>query len=138
MTILAIMAIACAIADSELEKKYYPEGAPWLYADDQKNDNPSINGLVTWAFALITLVFFLSTSSSVLYADYLYLLASKTLSLYLYTFQSKPLEPVRLPSFILTRTSGMRRLIKQRSLGPGICPMIWVKLSISSQIRLAH
>lgn len=48
------MAIACAIADSVLEKKLYPEGAPWLYADDQSDDNPSINGLVTWAFALIT------------------------------------------------------------------------------------
>jgi len=58
------MAVACAIADSVLEKRYYPESAPWLYDDDQKNDNPSINGLVTWAFALITsviLVFFTSS-----------------------------------------------------------------------------
>lgn len=54
LILLAIMATACAIPDSILEKKLYPEGAPWLYDDDQKGDNPSINGLVTWAFALIT------------------------------------------------------------------------------------
>lgn len=57
MIVLALMAIVCAIADSVLEKKFYPEGAPWLFRDDQSDDNPSINGLVTWAFALITLVF---------------------------------------------------------------------------------
>jgi phospholipid-translocating ATPase len=51
------MAIACAIADSILEQRYYPKGAPWLYADDQSDDNPHINGLVTWAFALVTSVF---------------------------------------------------------------------------------
>lgn len=56
MIVLAIMAIACAIADAILEQRGYPEGAPWLYADDQKDDNPHINGLVTWAFALITSV----------------------------------------------------------------------------------
>lgn len=53
---LAIMAVVCAIVDSILEKRDYPEGAPWLYDDDLKGDNPSINGLVTWAFALITFV----------------------------------------------------------------------------------
>lgn len=51
------MAIACAIVDSILEHKLYPKGAPWLYGDDLSDDNPSINGLVTWAFALITFVF---------------------------------------------------------------------------------
>jgi hypothetical protein len=54
LTILAIMAVACAVVDSELEKDYYPKGAPWLYSDNKKDNNPSINGLVTWAFALIT------------------------------------------------------------------------------------
>jgi phospholipid-translocating ATPase len=63
------MAVACAIVDSELEKDYYPKGAPWLYSDNKKDDNPSINGLVTWAFALITSV---SPDHSLfnLYADY--------------------------------------------------------------------
>jgi phospholipid-translocating ATPase len=50
------MAVACGIADSILEKRFYPVGAPWLYGDNGKDDNPSINGLVTWAFALITSV----------------------------------------------------------------------------------
>ena len=59
LIILAIMAIGCAIADAVLEERYYPEGAPWLYGDNQTTDNPHINGLVTWAFALITSVFLL-------------------------------------------------------------------------------
>ncbi|KAF8891341.1 hypothetical protein BD779DRAFT_1610652 [Infundibulicybe gibba] len=54
LVLLGLMAVACAIVDSTLEKRDYPAGAPWLYNDNQKNDNPSINGLVTWAFALIT------------------------------------------------------------------------------------
>lgn len=57
------MAIVCAIIDSVLEKKYFPMGAPWLFADDQSDDNPSINGLVTWAFALITFVISLPRAS---------------------------------------------------------------------------
>ena len=56
LLLLAVMAVACAIADSTLEKRYYPLGAPWLFDDNQNDDNPSINGLITWAFALITYV----------------------------------------------------------------------------------
>ena len=52
--ILAVMAVACAIADSILERRFYPLGAPWLYLDNSTDDNPQINGLVTWAFALLT------------------------------------------------------------------------------------
>ncbi|KAJ7436207.1 phospholipid-translocating ATPase [Mycena latifolia] len=54
LILLAAMAVACGISDSILEKKNYPEGAPWLYDDNTSQDNPSFNGLVTWAFALIT------------------------------------------------------------------------------------
>ncbi|KAF9016585.1 phospholipid-translocating P-type ATPase [Hymenopellis radicata] len=54
LLILACMAVACAIADSVLEHQQYPKGAPWLYGDNRPGDNPSINGLVTFAFALIT------------------------------------------------------------------------------------
>ncbi|KAG6872613.1 hypothetical protein C0995_008358 [Termitomyces sp. Mi166 len=54
LIILAIMAVVCGIVDSVLEHRLYPQGAPWLYNDNQSDDNPSINGLVTWAFALIT------------------------------------------------------------------------------------
>ena len=52
--LLAIMGIVCAVADSSLEKYYYPLGAPWLFADDQSDNNPRINGLITFVFALIT------------------------------------------------------------------------------------
>ncbi|KAK0472344.1 hypothetical protein IW261DRAFT_1343630 [Armillaria novae-zelandiae] len=51
---LACMAIACAITDSLLESKQYPQGALWPYGDNQSNDDPSISGLITWAQALIT------------------------------------------------------------------------------------
>lgn len=54
LAILAIMAVVCGIADSKIEATQYPEGAPWLYGDDISSDNPRINGLITWAFALIT------------------------------------------------------------------------------------
>ncbi|KAF8350409.1 phospholipid-translocating ATPase [Amanita rubescens] len=54
LILLALMAAACAIADSVLEHQDYPRQAPWLYGDNTSGDNPSINGLVTFAFALIT------------------------------------------------------------------------------------
>jgi len=50
------MAAACAIVDSVLEHYYYPRGAPWLYGANTSGDNPSINGLITFAFALLTYV----------------------------------------------------------------------------------
>jgi len=52
------MAVACGIVDSALEHHYYPLGAPWLYGADQPDNNPSINGLITFCFALITYVAF--------------------------------------------------------------------------------
>lgn len=54
--ILAAMATVCAIVDSSLEKKYFPLGAPWLFGDDRSDDNPRINGIITFAFALLTYV----------------------------------------------------------------------------------
>ncbi|TRM59263.1 hypothetical protein BD626DRAFT_508757 [Schizophyllum amplum] len=54
LALLGVMSVVCGIVDSVLEQKYYPLGAPWLYGDDQNDDNPSINGLITWAFALLT------------------------------------------------------------------------------------
>ncbi|KAJ3576870.1 hypothetical protein NP233_g101 [Leucocoprinus birnbaumii] len=48
------MAVVCAIADSLLEVHYYPLGAPWLYGDNTSGDNPRINGLITWAYSLLT------------------------------------------------------------------------------------
>jgi phospholipid-translocating ATPase len=52
--LLALMAIVCGIADSKIEEQLYPEGALWLYDDNSSSDNPKLNGLITWAFALIT------------------------------------------------------------------------------------
>ncbi|KAI0086431.1 phospholipid-translocating ATPase [Irpex rosettiformis] len=52
--ILAAMSVACGIADAILEQRYFPLGAPWLFDATHSDDNPHINGLVTWAFALIT------------------------------------------------------------------------------------
>lgn len=48
------MGVACGVADSLLEQHYYPLGAPWLYGDTQSDDNPKINGLITFIYALIT------------------------------------------------------------------------------------
>ena len=56
LMILALMAISCGVVDSILEHRDYPRGAPWLYGANTSGDNPSINGLVTFAFALITCV----------------------------------------------------------------------------------
>ncbi|KAJ3528331.1 hypothetical protein NMY22_g9457 [Coprinellus aureogranulatus] len=53
LILLAMMAIACAIVDSVLEHRDYP-GAPWLFWANRSGDNPSINGLITFFFALIT------------------------------------------------------------------------------------
>ncbi|KAF5369162.1 hypothetical protein D9615_009965 [Tricholomella constricta] len=54
LLILAAMATCCAIADSLLQVKYFPMEAPWLYGADLSDDNPRINGLITWAFSLLT------------------------------------------------------------------------------------
>jgi phospholipid-translocating ATPase len=48
------MAVVCAIVDSTLEKRAFKEGAYWMAFATQKDDNPNINGLVTFANALIT------------------------------------------------------------------------------------
>ncbi|KAG8217697.1 hypothetical protein J3R82DRAFT_5853 [Butyriboletus roseoflavus] len=34
LAMLALMAVVCGIADSQIEKQLYPEGAPWFYGDD--------------------------------------------------------------------------------------------------------
>lgn len=54
LTILAVMTVVCGIVDSILERRFFPLGAPWLFLDNSSSDNPEINGLVTWAFALLT------------------------------------------------------------------------------------
>jgi phospholipid-translocating ATPase len=43
----------CAIVDSSLQKEYTPLGAYWLFRNNTPTDNPEINGIVTFANALI-------------------------------------------------------------------------------------
>lgn len=63
LILLALMATACAIVDSVLERRDYP-GAPWLFWANRPGDNPSINGLITFFFALITYVLLPLVASS--------------------------------------------------------------------------
>jgi len=57
LVLIATMAVVCAIIDSVLEHRYYPRQAPWLFGDNGRFDNPSVNGLITLLFAFITFVF---------------------------------------------------------------------------------
>ncbi|KAF9246334.1 hypothetical protein BU15DRAFT_85102 [Melanogaster broomeanus] len=59
LALLGLMATVCGIASSKIEEQLYPEGAPWLYGDNSNTDNPKLNGLITWAFALITFALFI-------------------------------------------------------------------------------
>lgn len=54
LAIICIIAIVCAIADSEIEKYYTARQAYWQYASEQSDDNPRINGLIAFAYSLIT------------------------------------------------------------------------------------
>ncbi|PWN23389.1 phospholipid-translocating P-type ATPase [Microstroma glucosiphilum] len=54
LTVLALVAIACAIADSQLEKHYFAQNAYWETGAIYSDDNPRINGLVAFGNALIT------------------------------------------------------------------------------------
>ncbi|KAI3600431.1 phospholipid-translocating atpase [Moniliophthora roreri] len=54
LALVFTMATVCAIADSFLEKEYYPLDAPWLYGATQSDDNPNINGFITFFHALLT------------------------------------------------------------------------------------
>lgn len=134
LTLIAVMAVVCAIVDSVLERRFFPLGAPWLYLDNRPGDNPQINGLITWAFALIT---------SVIIETYIPIFTHpttgfRTSSLSPYTFLSNLSKHVKRYSYISIMIYGMPKQIKRQKSGVGTSQMIWVKLSISSQIKLAH
>ena len=63
--LMALMAVVCAIVDVVLEHRFYPKGAPWLYDDNQPDDNPQINGLITFFYSILTCV-----PSSIQYCGY--------------------------------------------------------------------
>jgi phospholipid-translocating ATPase len=44
----------CAVVDYALQKRDSNTGAYWLYGNNTPNDNPSVNGIVTFGNALIT------------------------------------------------------------------------------------
>ncbi|GAA5888077.1 hypothetical protein JCM6882_000274 [Rhodosporidiobolus microsporus] len=51
--LLALMTVMCALVDHYIQVDQYPEGAPWLFNANRSDDNPNINGIITWANALI-------------------------------------------------------------------------------------
>lgn len=52
--LLALMCIMCAVGDYILEARYYRENAPWEAYADLRDDSPHINGLISFANAMIT------------------------------------------------------------------------------------
>lgn len=54
LCILGVIAMVCAIIDHFNEVRWYREGAYWTLYDDTSGDNPSVNGIVTFANAFIT------------------------------------------------------------------------------------
>ena len=100
LILLALMATACGVVDSILEHRDYPESAPWLFDDNRPGNNPSINGLVTFCFALITYV------ASCPFASYLFIpfhTGSKILFLYLCTFPLNLCGHAKLLLYTMTR-----------------------------------
>lgn len=53
LVLLAAMCIMCAVVDWALQKHYLGRGAYWLFDANRPGDNPSVNGIVTFANALI-------------------------------------------------------------------------------------
>lgn len=54
LLILACMAVGCAIADSLIEQHFFDLAAYWEFRAIYSDDNPRINGLVTFGNSLIT------------------------------------------------------------------------------------
>ncbi|GAA96668.1 uncharacterized protein L969DRAFT_97024 [Mixia osmundae IAM 14324] len=52
--LLALMCMMCAIGDHFSEQYYYDRNAYWEYRADRSDDNPRINGIVSFANAMIT------------------------------------------------------------------------------------
>jgi phospholipid-translocating ATPase len=54
LALLAIICLICAIGDHFAEKYYFARSAPWEFGATLKDDNPSINGAVSFANGMIT------------------------------------------------------------------------------------
>lgn len=53
LALLAAMCTMCAIVDHFLERRYFRENAYWMVGADRSGDNPSVNGIITFANAAI-------------------------------------------------------------------------------------
>jgi len=54
LCLLAVIGIGCAIADSRLERYYTDRTAYWQFFANRSDDNPNVNGAVTFGNSLIT------------------------------------------------------------------------------------
>lgn len=54
LALIGVIAVVCAVADAQLEKHYFARQAYWEYLSIFNDDNPSLNGLVSFANSLIT------------------------------------------------------------------------------------
>ena len=133
LVILAVMAAVCGVIDSVLEHHYYPRQAPWLFGDNRSGDNPSINGLITFLFAMITLVTFRRAATR---ADSRwYPPGSRTSFPYRSTSLSKLFELVKRHSSIMMRKCTTRKAIRLRWPELSHFPMILGKSNTFSRIR---
>ncbi|EIW68591.1 hypothetical protein TREMEDRAFT_74105 [Tremella mesenterica DSM 1558] len=54
LLVLGLICMVCAIVDHFNERRWVRQGTYWTYKDDRSGDNPNVNGIVTFANALIT------------------------------------------------------------------------------------
>jgi hypothetical protein len=133
--ILGIMAMVCGIVDSVLEHRDQPMGALWLYGADRSGDNPSINGLVTFIFALITyVVIFLQQWLMTPFIPRFFI-GSKILCLSRCTSQLSLYGLARRLSFTLIPRCIMKRPTSQPSQEAGTCQMTLDKSNIFFRTR---
>ena len=133
LLILTIMAVVLGIVDSILEHHYYPRQAPWLFGDNQSDDNPSINGLITLIFAFITFVPS-SHSHSVLtripmWSGFRISFPSRS------TFRSKLFAPVKRHSSTSIQKFTTRKRISLPWHGISHCRMTLARLNTFSRTR---
>ena len=136
LVLLAIMAVVCGVIDSALEHHYYPRQAPWLFDDNRSGDNPSVNGLVTFLFALITFVTCCHAAVKMWSrTDLRWCPGSRISSPSRSTSPSKLLELVKRHSSTLTRRCTTRKPIRLRWPELSHFPMNLGKSNTFSRIR---
>lgn len=135
LVILTIMAVICGIVDSVLEHHYYPKQAPWLFRDNRSGDNPSMNGLITLLFALITFVACDYGKCGLVLTRIWCPSGSKISSRSRCIFPSKPFEAVKRHSSTSIRKCTIRKPTRLHWLELSHFPMTLGKSSTFSRIR---